>query len=114
MRKIICWLGFTLIVQACAQQPVPDLSASLKGIDKAKFLACSGPPLLEYPQAGQDRMSFVTNLKRGQPIGIGTSAALPAESCSVDAVFEQDRLVSSAFSGNPSMCQLVFAPCLPK
>jgi hypothetical protein len=114
MRNIIAWLVLTLIVQACAQQPPADLSASLKGIEKAKFLACSGPPLLELPQAGQDRMSFVTDLKRGAPIGIASPAALPTESCSVDAVFEQDRLVSSVFSGNLSMCQLVFAPCLPK
>jgi hypothetical protein len=32
----------------------------------------------------------------------------------VDAVFEQDRLVRSVFSGNLSMCGLVFAPCLQK
>jgi hypothetical protein len=114
MRNIIACLMLTLIVQACTQQPPADLSTSLKGIDKAKFLACSGPPLLELPQAGQDRMSFVTNLQRGAPIGIVSPAAAPTESCSVDAVFEQDRLVSSVFSGNLSMCQLVFAPCLPK
>jgi hypothetical protein len=114
MRKIICCVVVALVEQACAQQPPPDLSATLKGIDKAKFLACSGPPSLELPQAGQDRMSFVTNLRRGSPIGITSPTAPAPESCSVDAVFEHDRLVSSVFSGNLAMCQLVFAPCLPK
>ena len=114
MRKIVCWLVMPLIVQGCAQQPPADLSATLKGIEKAKFLACSGPPSLEYIQAGQDRMSFVTNLQRGQPIGIASPTAASPESCLVDAVFEHDRLVSSVFSSNLSMCQLVFAPCLQK
>jgi hypothetical protein len=85
-----------------------------QGHREGKFLACSGPPSLEYIQAGQDRMSFVTNLQRGQPIGIASPTAASPESCSVDAVFEHDRLVSSVFSGNLSMCQLVFVPCLPK
>ena len=114
MRKTICRLVIALIVQACAQQAPADLSVALQGIEKSRFLACSGPPLLEYVQAGQDRMSFVTDLRRGSPIGIASPVAAPAESCSVDAVFEQDRLVRSVFSGNPSMCQLVFAPCLQK
>jgi hypothetical protein len=114
MRKIICCVVVALVEQACAQQAPPDLSVALKGIDKTKFLACSGPPSLELPQAGQDRMSFVTNLRRGSPIGITSPTVAPPESCSVDAVFEQDRLVSSTFSGNLTMCQLVFAPCLQK
>ncbi|HEY2617971.1 MAG TPA: hypothetical protein VGI78_11570 [Acetobacteraceae bacterium] len=114
MRKIICCVMVALVEQACAQQAPPDLSAALKGIDKTKFLACSGPPSLDLPRAGQDRMSFVTNLRRGSTIGITSPTVAPAESCSVDAVFEQDRLVSSVFSGNLAMCQLVFAPCLQK
>jgi hypothetical protein len=99
-------------VAACAQSAVPDLSTALKGITKAKFLSCSGPPLMTYPQSGQDQMAFVTNLKRGQEIGISGVAEGPADSCSVNAVFDHDRLVSSAFSGNEGMCQLVFGPCL--
>jgi hypothetical protein len=75
---------------------------------------CSGPPILEVSEAGQDRMSFVTNLKRGQPIGIGGAAALPAESCSADAVFEGGRLAGLSLAGNQGMCELVFAPCLQK
>ena len=59
-------------------------------------------------------MQFLSNLKRGQAIGIGSPAGGPDESCSVNAVFQNDRLVSSDFSGNPSMCTLVFSPCLPK
>jgi hypothetical protein len=114
MHATIRCLLIALAVQACTQQPPADLSVALKGIEKAKFLACSGPPSLEYAQASQDRMSFVTNLQRGQPVGIASPTALPPESCSVDAVFEHDRLTSSAFSGNLSMCQLVFAPCLQK
>jgi len=81
---------------------------------KSQFLACAGPPTLEYSQASQDRMSFVTNLKRGQPIGIGSPSAFPAESCAVDATFERDRLVTSSFAGNLGMCDLVFSPCLGK
>jgi hypothetical protein len=103
----------TLVV-ACNQQPAVDLATSLKGIDKASFLSCSGPPLLEISEVGQDRMSFLSNLKRGQAIGISSPAGGPDVSCSDDAVFQNDRLVSSDFSGNPSMCALVFSPCLPK
>ena len=65
-----------LTVAACAQQAPADLPTALKGITKAKFLACAGPPMLEYSQSGQDRMSFVTNLKRGQAIGVAEPIGL--------------------------------------
>jgi hypothetical protein len=97
---------------ACTQQPQADLGVALKGIDQARFLACSGPPSLEQPSSGQDRMWFVTNLKRGAAIGLLSPTAPAAESCSVAAVFENSRLASATFSGNQSMCQVVFAPCL--
>ena len=92
----------------------PNLGVALKGIEKSRFLACAGPPLLELPQGSQDRMSFVTNLKRGEAIGVASPTALAPASCSVDAVFENSRLVSADFSGDQSMCQLVFSPCLQK
>lgn len=114
IRKIICCVVIVLTEQGCAQETAPDLSVTLEGIEEAKFLACSGPPSLELSQAGQDRMSFVTNLQRDQPIGIASPVAVPTEACSVDAVFEHDRLVNSVFSGNLTMCQLVFASCLQK
>ncbi len=114
MRINICRVAIALLVPACAQQAPVDLTTALNGIEKPRFLACSGPPAIEYLQAGQDRMSFVTNLQRGQAIGIASPTALPTESCSVDAVFEHDRLVSSTFSGNLSICTLVFNPCLQK
>ena len=100
------------MVLSCANQPQIDLSVRLKGIDQARFLACSGPPMLEIPQGEQVRMTFVTNLQRGASVGILGPTAVPTESCSVNAVFENNRLASSAFSGNLPMCQLVFAPCL--
>jgi len=115
LRKVLLVPGAVaalLMVAGCTQQAPMDLSASLKGISKSQFLGCSGPASLEYVQQGQDRMSFVSNLKRGQAIGIAGPTAFPAESCLVDAVFEQDRLVSSSFSGNQSMCEWVFSPCL--
>ena len=103
-----------MVLADCSQQPPPDLSASLKGIDKAKFLSCSGPPLLDYPTAGHERLSFVTDLRRGSNIGLaGPGAATPA-SCSVDTVFQDNRLVTANFSGDQSMCTMVFAPCLQK
>ena len=102
-----------LTVQACsASQPAVDLSQAVRGIDEAQFLACSGPPVVELPQAGQVHMSFVTNLKRGEQMGVVGPAAFPERSCLVDAVFEQRRLIASTFSGNSAMCSLVFAPCL--
>lgn len=100
-----------LIVAGCAQPPPVDLATKLKGISKSQFLTCSGPPIMEYAQQGQDRMSFVTNLRRGQAIGVTSPTAFPVDSCSVDAVFEQDRLVSASFSGSQTMCQWVFASC---
>jgi hypothetical protein len=111
MRTVFPSLTAIIILVACSQ-PAVDLSTSLRGIQKSKFLACSGPASLEYDQGGQDRMSFVTNLKRGQVIGIAGPMSAPVESCSVEAVFERDRLVSSRFGGNPAMCDAVFAPCL--
>jgi hypothetical protein len=97
---------------SCSTQPPVDLSKSVQGMSKAQFIACAGPPSLEFSQGGQDHMAFVTNLKRGQPIGITSPIAAPVESCSVNAIFEQDRLVSSNFSGDLGMCNLVFSPCL--
>ena len=108
-----CLVSLILILAACAQQATPDLSLALKGIEKSRFLACSGPPILEYPQGGQDRMSFVTNLKRGEAIGVGPVVSGP-DACSVEATFENSRLVNSNFSGNLTMCQRVFNPCLQK
>ena len=59
-------------------------------------------------------MSFVTNLRRGETIGVTSPTAFPVASCSVDAVFQDDRLVSSTFSGDTSMCSMVFGPCVQK
>ena len=102
-----------LMTLAGCSQPAPaNLAASLKGIERARFLSCSGPPLLTTSNAGQDQMSFVTNLRRGETIGVTSPTAFPVASCSVDAVFQNDRLVSSTFSGDMSMCNLVFGPCL--
>jgi len=100
------------LASGCSQQKTPDLALALKGISKSRFLQCSGPPMLEIPQSGQDQMSFVSNLTRGQPIGIASPSALPVESCSGDAMFEEGHLVQVTFSGDQSMCSLVFAPCL--
>jgi len=111
MRTVFPPVMVMIMVVACSQ-PAVDLSTSLRGIQKSKFLACSGPATLAYDQGGQDRMSFVTNLKRGQAIGIAGPTFAPVESCSVEAVFEHDRLASSSFGGNPAMCDAVFAPCL--
>lgn len=107
------WLAIATLA-ACSQPPAPDLAAALKGTDKATFLRCSGPPILATSQGGQDRMSFVTDLSRGEPIGASSPTALPPASCSVDAVFQDDRLVSANFSGSASMCSLVFSPCLKR
>ena len=103
-----------LTLATCAQQPQADLATALKGIDQSRFLACSGPPSLEQPTGGQVNMWFVTNLKRGAAIGLLSPTAPAPESCSVAAVFENSRLVSATFSGNQSMCQVVFGPCLQK
>ncbi len=98
----------------CSQPARGDLAASLKGIEKSRFLSCSGPPLLSTSDAGQDHMSFVTNLRRGETIGVSSPTAFPVASCSVDTVFQSDRLVSATFSGDTSMCSMVFGPCLPR
>jgi len=107
-------LALVLALAACAQPATPDLGVALKGIEQSRFLACSGPPVLEYPQGGQDRMSFVTNLKRGESMGVAGPTALPPASCSVDALFENSHLVTANFSGDLTMCQLVFSPCMRK
>jgi hypothetical protein len=72
-------LALTLTLAACAQPATPDLGVALKAIEQSRFLACSGPPTLEYLQGGQDRMAFVTNLQRGESMGIvGPAAFAPA------------------------------------
>jgi hypothetical protein len=65
---------------------------------------------MEYFQAGQDQMAFSTNLLRDQQIGITSTSAVPAESCSVNATFVQDRLVSSTFAGNRTMDTAIVTP----
>jgi hypothetical protein len=115
MRIGILYLAAVAVVaQACAPQPTTNLQTALIGIPKPQFLTCSGPPTLELAQADRDRIAFMANLKRGQAIGIASPMALPTESCSGDAVFQNDRLVSLDLSGDQSMCTLVFAPCLQK
>jgi hypothetical protein len=114
--RILCAQVTVVVVTlgSCTQPPQADLGVALQGIDQARFLACSGPPSLEQPSGGQDRMWFVTNLRRGAAIGLSSTTAPAPESCSVAAVFENSRLASANFSGNQSMCQVVFAPCLQK
>lgn len=107
-------VALALALGMCAPQSQVDLGSALSGIEQSRFLACSGPPSMEIPQGSQDRMWFVTNLKRGAAIGILGPTAAPVESCSVAAVFENSRLASATFSGNQAMCQQVFAPCLSK
>ena len=107
-------LALVLTLAACAQPATSDLGVALQGIEQSRFLACSGPPTLEYPQGDQDRMSFVTNLKRGESMGITSPTAFAPASCSVDALFGNSHLVSANFSGDQTMCQLVFATCLQK
>ena len=63
-------IALVLALGSCNQPPQADLGVALKGIDQARFLACSGPPNLEQPSGSQDRMWFVTNLKRGAAIGL--------------------------------------------
>jgi hypothetical protein len=113
-RSRLCLVSMLLAWSGCSQQAPRDLSVALKGIEKPRFLSCSGPPLLELPQGGQDRMSFVTNLQRGSTIGIASPTAMAPESCSVNVLFQDNRLVSADFSGNMSMCDMVFSPCLPR
>jgi hypothetical protein len=104
----------TLALMSCSQQPQVDLSTALSGIEQSRFLTCSGPPSLELPQGGEDRMWFVTNLDRGQSVGLLSPTANSPDACSVTAVFRNARLANATFSGNQSMCQLVFAPCLSR
>ena len=118
LGKRVCaglvYVGLAVALPDCTAQAPIDLAASLKGIETSKFLSCSGPPILQLPQGNQERMSFVTNLRRGSTIGIASPTAVATEACSVDAVFQDDRLASADFSGNLSMCNLVFGPCLRK
>ncbi len=58
-------------------------------------------------------MSFVTNLKRGDAIGASGPNAFAPASCSVDAIFENSRLVSANFSAIVDV-SLVFSPCLQR
>jgi hypothetical protein len=109
------WASSLLILlslQACDQRAPPDLPGALKGTSKSEFLACSGPPSLEVADGGRDRMAFLTNLQRRAGKSYVNPALTPHEACSVNAVFENNRLVSAEFYGNMAMCDWVFAPCL--
>jgi hypothetical protein len=109
--SLVC-MALADTVSGCNQPATVDLATSLTGVEKSKFVSCSGPPLLEYTEGGQDRMSFVTDLRRGSTIGVASPAEMAPESCLVDAVFQNDRLIRSNFSGSLAMCNLVFRPCL--
>ncbi len=105
-------LTVVLLLAACgAQQSSQSLQAGLQGVDKASFLACAGPPILDMPDGNRERMSFVTDLRRGAPIGIGLDQQMPQEQCSVDALFVDNKLASANFTGNLTMCDRVFSPC---
>jgi hypothetical protein len=104
-------LAPAIAATACSSSPSVNLSTQLRGIDKSKFLACSGPPQLDYMTAGQERISMVTSLAHGAMIPVGVASPMPVESCSVDAVFEKGRLIAATFVGNRAMCDQVFAPC---
>jgi hypothetical protein len=113
-RRAVFFTLAVASVAACAQTASPNLEANLKGITKSAFLACSGPPLLDQPNGTTEQMSFITNLARGQVIGLSSPTALAPDSCSVDAVFANDRLASANFSGSLTVCNRVFLPCMTK
>jgi hypothetical protein len=111
--KIRIWpLALLIAASACSEQPPVDLATRLRGIEKSKFLACSGPPQLAYDTAAGERISMVTNLDRGVSTGLRSAASSPVDSCSVDATFAKGRLVSSVFGGNPAICDAVFRACM--
>jgi hypothetical protein len=110
--RVCVSLTISVFVASCTGEPTTDLTTDLKGIDEAKFLSCSGSPAVSFSQGGQDRMSFVTDLRRGAMIGISNVASPAVASCSVDAIFEQHKLVQATFSGDSGMCSAVFSPCV--
>ncbi len=54
---IMCNLRYlamiSLMLAACTQQPTQNLGVALKGIEKSRFVACAGPPVLELPRAAR-------------------------------------------------------------
>jgi hypothetical protein len=105
-------LTFSVFAASCTSEPTTDLATDLRGIDEAKFLSCSGPPAVSFSQGGQDRMSFLTDLRRGAMIGISNATSPAVASCSADAVFEHHKLVQATFGGDSGMCSAVFGPCV--
>jgi hypothetical protein len=85
----------------CVQPAAPDLDVALKGIEQTRFPVCSGPPILGYAQGRQDRMSFVTNLRRGETTGIVGPTALPPASCLMNALCKNSRLVDASLRAAP-------------
>jgi hypothetical protein len=59
-------------------------------------------------------MSFVTNPRRGETMGVVSPTALPPASRSVNAIFENSRLFDASFSGDLMQCQFMFVLCLLK
>ena len=53
MRIHGCLIVIALVLVGYTQQPVPNLGVALKGIEESRFLACSGPPILELPQGAR-------------------------------------------------------------
>ena len=94
-------LALVFALTSCAPPATPDLGVALKGIEQSRFLACSGPPVLEYPQGSQERMSFVTNLRRGETTGIVGPTALPPASCLMNALCKNSRLVDASLRAAP-------------
>lgn len=106
-------LASVLALGACTQPPPPaDLASHLRGMSKAQFITCAGPPTLSTANGNQEQSYFEANLKRGSAIGINPPGAGPMASCSVNTVFQDDKVISATLGGNVSMCDLVFAPCI--
>lgn len=113
MRYLVSLIAIAATLTGCAGAPHGDLSTDLLGVSKSTFLRCSGPPQLSAPTAGGEEISFLVNEAGG--LGPISPAAMPViAGCSGRAAFANDRLVRVTFSGNPDVCQDVFAPCAPR
>lgn len=113
MHRLVSVVVLAGALAGCAGAPSHDLSNDLLGVSKSAFLRCSGAPQLSAPIAGGEEISFLVNQAGG--LGPMSPAAMPViAGCSGRAAFADDRLVRITFSGNPDVCEDVFAPCAPR
>ena len=112
MRTAFASLTIIVLAASCSQPAEVNLSTSLEAFRNPSSSRAPGPQAWNTTRGDRTGCRSSRTCSAVKQWGSPGRPRSPSSSCSVEAVFEHDRLVSSNFSGNAAMCNAVFAPCL--